>query len=255
MGLTIGKVVGQSIGTYKGLDNLRLLQVELFDDSPETIVFFDVSGTDTAPVNDDMVIIHDIGGGFKITLGTRDPTILVSLDGEKRIYSRDSDGNIVATIYLKQDGTLQIDTDIDLIANVGGDLNATISGSTIIESIGNITSTAPKWIHNGDFEVNGNQVNNGTLTVSGIIKSLVDIIADYAGAAISALLHFHLANLGVNSGAALPVGGGTPPPGTPASTNGSGDIIDGSGTNLSTHNHTQPNDSNGDTESPTSGPL
>ena len=53
---------------------------------------------------------------------------------------------------------------------------------------------------------------------------------------ISFLNHFHLGNLGVNTGIPV-VGGGTPGPASPATTNATGDIIDGSGKNLRTHTH------------------
>ena len=72
--------------------------------------------------------------------------------------------------------------------------------------------------------------------------------------AISLIDHFHLGNLGVNTGPPV-VGVGTPGPASPATTNAAGNIIDGTPKNLSTHTHSQGNDSDGDSQSNTSQPL
>jgi hypothetical protein len=94
----------------------------------------------------------------------------------------------------------------------------------------------------------------GNLTVGAVIKAVGDIIADWMTTAISLLSHFHVGNLGFNTGASLGSGGGTSPPSTPPTTNSNGDIIDGSGTNLSLHGHTQDKDSANDTQVKTNGP-
>ena len=209
MGLNIGKVVGQTVGTYKGVDNIRTLQVELFGGSPETVVYMNNAGEDTAPVNGDLVIVREVGAD-KYTFGIKDSLLPSALDGEKRIYSRDSNGAIAALIHLKADGS------IDISAPAGV----------------NIT---------------------GDMTVVGLIRATLDIIADYLTTAIRLLTHFHQGNLGFPTGAPIQSGGGTTPNDLP-STNSDGDIIDGSNINLSLHDHSQPNDSNGDSEGDTSAP-
>lgn len=115
------------------------------------------------------------------------------------------------------------------------------------------------------FKITANTEITGTLTVSGIIKSLVDIIADYAAKAISLLSHFHLGNLGYNTG--IPVdGAGVPKPANGPTGDSSGnidmkgnDLLNvkdsvGGQTNHSAHGHTQPNDGGGDVEQKTNGP-
>ena len=86
------------------------------------------------------------------------------------------------------------------------------------------------------------------------VNVIGDVIADFGVTNISLLNHYHQGNLGYPTGTAIVAGGGATPT-TPPSTNDDGDIIDGSTTNLSTHTHSQGNDSNGDTEVNTSGPL
>jgi hypothetical protein len=106
-----------------------------------------------------------------------------------------------------------------------------------LKTDGSIDITAP-----GDVNLTGN------LNVTG------DVVADSAVTGISLINHYHQGNLGFPTGTSLMTGGGTTPSSLP-STNSGGDIIDGGSTNLSTHTHTQPNDSGGDTELPTSTPV
>ena len=84
--------------------------------------------------------------------------------------------------------------------------------------------------------------------------SSVNVIGDVIADGISLKDHYHQGNLGFPTGASIMTGGGTTPGSLP-STNSGGDIIDGGSTNLSTHTHSQANDSNGDTEQDTSAPL
>lgn len=283
MGIKTGIVVGQEIKEYRGSQTpVRVLNVQLLGESPEQVVWLNVVGDDTAPVNGDEVVVFEVAKNYKVTLGTKDQIVAAVASGEKKLYSRNADGNVISSIYLKDDGTIeaesfdsdqklvslvhlkndasillknneangdplssvelktdgtiQADTEVDLIANVGRNLTATVLGDTTIDSTGNITSTAPKWIHNGDFEVNGNTEMNGTLTVSGIIKSLVDIIADHAATAISLLTHFAQGNLGFPTGTPIQSGGGSTPGSLP-SADASGEITDGLGTKSTNHTH------------------
>jgi hypothetical protein len=59
-------------------------------------------------------------------------------EGEKKIFSRDSGGNVKAKIYLDKTGKLTIDTDSDIDINGGGTI--TIDGTTNIELNGNSKS-------------------------------------------------------------------------------------------------------------------
>lgn len=106
MGLRIGKVAGQTTGTYKGVDNVRTLQVELFGDNPETVIDFNQGGEDSAPVNGDLVIIREIGSD-KYAASIKDSLALVSVSGEREFYSRD-DSNKFARLKLKLDGSVGI---------------------------------------------------------------------------------------------------------------------------------------------------
>lgn len=100
-----------------------------------------------------------------------------------------------------------------------------------INSDGSVDINAPAGLNiTGDTEV------TGMLTVSGVIRSAVDIIADYMGRAIAMLTHYHFGNLGRNTSIAE-VSGGTDLPANAPTMNGSGEIIDGNGTNSTAHGH------------------
>jgi hypothetical protein len=108
MGRTVGVVTGQSIEAYRGGDTVRMLKVELLGDFPETVEWFDIAGEDTAPVNGDKVIILEVANNYKIAVATKDLIVAAVNAGERKFYSRDSGGNIQATIYLKDDGDLAL---------------------------------------------------------------------------------------------------------------------------------------------------
>lgn len=102
----IGQVTGQEVKTYKGVDNIRVLQVALFGASPESVVYINTSGEDTAPVNGDFVIVRELGAD-KYTFGVKD-LLLTSLQaGEKELYSRD-DSQKFARLKMKLDGSVGI---------------------------------------------------------------------------------------------------------------------------------------------------
>ena len=130
--------------------------------------------------------------------------------------------------------------------SVAASLKFTTNGEAILTAPGGFSVIADTEI-TGDLDVDGDQTNTGDIDAEG------DITADYLSSAITLLTHYHQGNLGYPTGTPIQSGGGTTP-GTPPTTNAAGDIIDGSSLNLSTHKHSQGNDSNGDTEVDTGGP-
>lgn len=192
MGINVGSIVGQSIGPNRAGDVVRFLQVQTIGDNPETVEWWNITGEDTAPVNGDYVIIRDMGAGFKIGVLVRDTIDPLVNAGERKIYSRNSAGVVQAFLHLKDDGSVNLH--------------------------------AP-----GGFNVTGDQTNTGSLTVSGIIKSAVDIIANWLTTAITLLTHLHIDSIG---------GTGSPPQNASATPP----------IPFGTHSHPQANDSNDDTE-------
>ncbi len=106
-----------------------------------------------------------------------------------------------------------------------------------INADGSIDINAPAGLNiTAETNVTGNTEITGMLTVSGLIRSAVDIIADYMGRAIAMLTHYHFGNLGRNTSIGE-VSGGTGLPTNAPTMNADGEIIDGNGTNSTEHGH------------------
>ena len=80
-----------------------------------TAAIFNSPGEDSRPIpSDSFVYVEGDNIGGKVAVGfldtENDP---VSRAGEKRLYSRNSSGTIQAIIYLKDDGTLEINSGSD----------------------------------------------------------------------------------------------------------------------------------------------
>lgn len=221
-------LIAKIIDSFTGDDNGPAAKIEIYKNDNINSRIFLPPGVDARPLDGDIGFSQDSEDteGAMDVLGFNDPkNEPVAKKGEFKIYSRDSSGNIKASIHLKADGSIEIN--------------------------------APAGL-----KISANTEITGTLTVSGIIKSMVDIIADFSATAIKLLTHFHLGNLGYNTG--VPVAGsGTPKPAGSPTGDSSGNLvmnnkeilnIGTAGTSYSTHGHEQSSDSGGDTENKTDGP-
>jgi hypothetical protein len=106
-------------------------------------------------------------------------------------------------------GTINIESaeDINLSA-----VNVNVTASTKYK----VTAPDTEFLDSVKFKVTSPESEmTGNLTVGGIIKAVGDVIADWMATAISLINHFHPGNLGYNTGAPLPAGGGTAPPSSP----------------------------------------
>lgn len=114
---------------------------------------FSGAGDDSIPLPGDYAVTVEIPrqGGVAI-VGFVDPGNASAVNpGEKRSYSRSSDGTIVAQVYLKNDGSVIIDNDNGSITlDAGGDI--TLNGVTI-DASGNVT--VPTSINLAGKELNG----------------------------------------------------------------------------------------------------
>jgi hypothetical protein len=72
---------------------------------------FNPSGEDSGPINGDEVIVFDLGSAFKVAVSTQDALAAVMGAGEKKLYSRDSDGVIQAFINLLVSGNINLNGD------------------------------------------------------------------------------------------------------------------------------------------------
>ena len=84
-----------------------------------TATHFSSPGDDANPLPSDKVVIVSTGksGGVAAVgyIDSKNPD--KSESGEKRFYSRDSDGNVVAEVWMHNDGRIGIITDSDINLN------------------------------------------------------------------------------------------------------------------------------------------
>ena len=233
--LKIVKVITQIIQKNRDAAAVsRMYQTE--GDEPEDvqeIESIEQTGVQSRAPADSLGVVGRISAAYRVLIGHKDGVAPYALEEGERIAYASKDGAIVCYIHYKNDGTIEVDTDADLIANVAGSLTATVGGKTTLDSTGDTTITTPTLILNGDMQV------NGTIDATGIISSEADVIADSAATAISALNHPHVGDLGFNTGIPVPIGGGVAPPGSPPSISGN-DIVDGNGTKSTNHVHSSP---------------
>lgn len=107
----IGTIKGQEIKKNRdGSIAVRLLQVQISNESDmQTVQYMGPAGEDSAPINNDLVQIFSIGPAFKFAVSVEDqgnPAIMD--DGEKQLYSRDSNGAIAALINFMANGDLEL---------------------------------------------------------------------------------------------------------------------------------------------------
>jgi hypothetical protein len=111
--IQLGKVTGQEIKQNRGTDiNVRMLQVQLSNESDiQSVEYIPLSGDDNPPKKDDKVVVIGIGSAFKIAIGVRDAVVTAMAAGERKLYSRDGNGDIAAFINLLTDGNINLNGD------------------------------------------------------------------------------------------------------------------------------------------------
>ncbi len=99
------------------------------------------AGDDSRPLPDDLAFVEpkDGGTGSRAALGYVDPVNPPeAVEGEKRLYSRDVDGVIAAVVWLKQDGTIAIESPVESMGPLVDDL---------IDAVKALITTGPPTVH------------------------------------------------------------------------------------------------------------
>jgi hypothetical protein len=74
------------------------------------VMLYGPSGDDSPPIKDDRILIISIDGTGKHAVSGVLSKSQGANPGEKKLYSRDSTGTVKAIIYIKNDGTIELNT-------------------------------------------------------------------------------------------------------------------------------------------------
>lgn len=107
--IQMGTITGyEKSGTLLGLENIQIVQTIIEDDIDATpAILVNPSGDESAPQEGDRVTILKIGN-FSLAIGGLDSVIPEADQGEKKLYSKDSSGEIAAFIFLLSSGQMQL---------------------------------------------------------------------------------------------------------------------------------------------------
>ena len=105
-----GTVKNTEILTNRNGENtVRMLQVQFSNESDiQSVQYVPLSGDDNPPMIDDKVIVLSLGAAFKVAIAVDDGLTPTMGEGERKLYSRDIDGVIVAFIDLLASGAVQL---------------------------------------------------------------------------------------------------------------------------------------------------
>ena len=194
----IGTVTGQEIRVNRdgGVD-VRLLQVQMVGDDVQTVQYMPMAGDDAPPMIGDLVAVIPIGPAFRVALGVRDSVVPSVAAGEKKIYSRDANGDIIASCHLKADGGIDfVNAAASVAISASGDINASNADASVVINAGGVVDIANatgagqlkvdgSWDLNGalidivgNLTVPGNLLVGGTIGGGGVTMIGGDIVAD-----------------------------------------------------------------------------
>ena len=131
---------------------------------------FAPSGEDCPPLKEDIVALIDIEGtGNMVSVGVMSKS-QGAKPGEKLIYSRDKDGNVVAKIYLKNDGSVEFEGNGDaeltisggVTINVKSDCTVNVDGNATLESKGNVLIKGAVKVEGNTCEIGGTVAPTGS---------------------------------------------------------------------------------------------
>lgn len=196
------------------------VEVDLGGGNVVTAQHFSAPGDDSHPLKTDYAATSEVPrSGSRIAHGYLDPINTgVAQEGDKRIYGRDqSDGSAVNQVWLKNDGSVLVSNDNGsvLVRTDGGTLTTTPSSTFDAKADGSIKGVNGS----GSFELQAGGdfvVNGATIDTTGKITSPVQVVAPTMTAATSLTV---------------------------------------SGKEMAGHTHAQANDSGGNTEANTGGPV
>ena len=133
LSIKMGTVTGYEIGTLLNIENVQILQVTIENDQDATLaILINPAMDESTPKIDDRVMIIKIGN-FSLAIGGIDGIEPITAEGEKRLYSRDSGGDISASITLQADGKIVIGNQVQQLKTL---FNSLLDEIIAIKTVG-----------------------------------------------------------------------------------------------------------------------
>ena len=201
MGTRIGIATGRETAKNRGVGpNVRLLQVQFTDETDvQTVQLVGQAGEESSPPNGSLIVAQAGGQAYKVAVGTDDGVEPVLEIGGKRIYSVDTNVEVIAEIRLDPDGTVtettpntqrvvqpdgtitEANQKVSVVMQPDGTLTVTNPGATItVSPAGVVTIDAPTVHMTGDLDV------DGTITAPTVVGT-----ADVVFGGKSSIAHVH----------------------------------------------------------------
>jgi len=156
-------------------EKLVTLTGETIRDFNINTLLYTPAGDDSIPLPDERLLLVKVDGAGKyVTAGVLTPS-QGAKPGEKILFARDRDGNVVSKLSFLKDGTVKLEAEKDFIKKIKGNMKAKIKNELNVEAK-NITITGT-----GDIQ----QDATGKFTISGAsieINGLTEIILKTIGA-------------------------------------------------------------------------
>jgi hypothetical protein len=132
----IGRIIKNEI------DKFVNLVVEIRKGFNIPAFLYNTSGDDSVPCKNDRVVVLKVDGtGNYVVLGVLNKSQKAK-PGEKIFFARNADGEIVATVSMLNDGSLNIETKGDINQNSEGKMNVKIKGDITVETEGALNQKA-----------------------------------------------------------------------------------------------------------------
>jgi len=140
-------------------EKLVTLTGETVKDFNINTLLYTPAGDDSIPLPDERLLLVKVDGtGKHVTAGVLTPS-QGAKPGEKILFARDNDGNVVSKLSFLEDGTVKLEAEKDFIKTIKGDAEITVHKNVTITGTGDIRQDAK-----GKFTITGANVEIDGLT-------------------------------------------------------------------------------------------